>query len=48
MPTTTMTAVCTDGTNGSTVSAANVAASTMPALVMTPPVTVSAVRIPAR
>ena len=42
MPTATITAVCTDGTSGSTVRAANVAASTTPALVMTPPVTVSA------
>jgi hypothetical protein len=35
-------------TAGSTRSVANVAASTIPALVMTPPVTVSAERMPSR
>ena len=47
-PTDTTTAFCTDGTSGSTLSEANVAASTTPALVMTPPVTVTACRTPRR
>ena len=43
-----MNASCTMNTSGMTASAANVAASTTPAEVMTPPVTVRARSTPAR
>ena len=41
-----MNAICTRNTSGSTARAENVAASTMPALVITPPVTARPIRMP--